>query len=260
MWKSASFGLRIAGTLSLLPFATFTALAFQSASAITTGETPPQVEQTLLQAAKQSPDDFGAQQRLGEFYLHQNRLQQGILYLQKAQQLNPHDYNTGYDLSLAYLNSGDIANASTQLHTMIAQRETAELDDLLASADFISLHTPLTEETHHLVDATRLAKIKRGVRVINCARGGLIDLDALTKEVKRKRLRCALDVTDPVEPLPVGHTLRTLPGAIVTPHMAASHHQVRHDMADVVMDDLESFFKGKGVQNRVTTSMLDRMT
>jgi tetratricopeptide (TPR) repeat protein len=132
MWKSASCGLRIAGTLALLPFATFTALAFQSGVAVTTGETAPQMERTLLQAAKQSPDDFGAQQRLGEFYLHQNRWQQGILYLQKAQQLNPQDYNTGYDLSLAYLNSGDNANASTQLHTMIAQRETAELDDLLA--------------------------------------------------------------------------------------------------------------------------------
>jgi tetratricopeptide (TPR) repeat protein len=90
------------------------------------------MERTLLQAAKQSPGDFGAQQRLGEFYLQQNRLPQGILYLQKAQQLNPQDYNTGYDLSLAYLNSSDIAKASTQLHTMIAQRETAELDDLLA--------------------------------------------------------------------------------------------------------------------------------
>jgi tetratricopeptide (TPR) repeat protein len=135
MWKSASCGLRIAGTLSLLPFAAFTALAFQSGSAITTGtdgETPLQAEQTLLQAAKQSPHDFGAQQRLGEFYLQQNRLQQGILYLQKAHQINPQDYNTGFDLSLAYLNAGDLANASTQLHTMIAQRETAELDDLLA--------------------------------------------------------------------------------------------------------------------------------
>src|SRR5258706_15236864 len=99
MWKSASCRLRIAGTLALLPFATFTALAFQSASAITTGETARQVEQTLLQAAKQSPDDFGAQQRLGELYLQQNRLQQCILYLQKPQQLNPHNYNTGNDLS-----------------------------------------------------------------------------------------------------------------------------------------------------------------
>jgi tetratricopeptide (TPR) repeat protein len=135
MWKSASCGLRIAGTLSLLPFATCTALAFQSPPAITSAETVPQAERTLLRAAQQSPDDFGAQQRLGEFYLQHDRLQQGILYLQKAQQLNPQDYNTGYDLSLAYLNSGDIANASTLLHKMIAQRETAELDDLLAEVN-----------------------------------------------------------------------------------------------------------------------------
>jgi tetratricopeptide (TPR) repeat protein len=135
MWKSASRRLRIAGTLFLLPFATFTACAFQSPSATNTRETAAQVEQTLLQAAKQSPGDFGAQQRLGEFYLQQNRLPQGIRYLQKARQLNPQDYNTGYDLSLAYLNSGDIANASTQLHTMIAQHETADLDDLLGEVN-----------------------------------------------------------------------------------------------------------------------------
>jgi lactate dehydrogenase-like 2-hydroxyacid dehydrogenase len=51
-----------------------------------------------------------------------------------------------------------------------------------------------------------------------------------------------------------------LPGAIVTPHVAASNHNVRHAMADVVMNDLKCFFKGKKVENRVTTSMLDRMT
>jgi len=94
-----------------------------------------QVEGALLEAAKQHPGEFAAQQRLGEFYLQQNRLLDGIQYLQKAQQLNPQDYNTGYDLSLAYLNSGDIANASTLLHKMIAQRETAELDDLLAEVN-----------------------------------------------------------------------------------------------------------------------------
>src|SRR3984893_12140541 len=59
-----------------------------------------------------------------------------------------------------------------------------ELDDLLAAADFISLHTPLTAETRHLLDATRLAKTKRGVRVINCARGGLIDETALAKALE----------------------------------------------------------------------------
>jgi phosphoglycerate dehydrogenase-like enzyme len=134
------------------------------------------------------------------------------------------------------------------------------LETLLPRADLLVLTAALTDETRGLLNSKRLSRLPDGAAVINIARGGLIDLDALTKEVKRKRLRCALDVTDPLEPLPVGHVLRSLPGAIITPHVAASNRQVRHDMADVVMDDLESFFKGKGVKNRVTTSMLDRMT
>jgi phosphoglycerate dehydrogenase-like enzyme len=96
--------------------------------------------------------------------------------------------------------------------------------------------------------------------VINIARGGLIDLAALTNEVRRGRLRCALDVTEPLEPLPVGHALRTLPGAIVTPHIAGSNRGVRQEMAEVVMSDLKSFFRGGRVQNRVTSAMLGRMT
>jgi phosphoglycerate dehydrogenase-like enzyme len=134
------------------------------------------------------------------------------------------------------------------------------LDALLPKANLLVLTAALTEETRGILNKTRLARLPDGAAIVNIARGGLIDLGALTQEVKRKRLRCALDVTDPTEPLPVGHVLRRLPGAIVTPHMAASNHNVRHAMADVVMNDLESFFKGKSVKNRVTTSMLDRMT
>src|SRR2546423_9352311 len=59
-----------------------------------------------------------------------------------------------------------------------------ELDDLLAGADFITLHTPLTAQTHHLLDAARLAKTKSGVRVINCARGGLVDEAALAEALR----------------------------------------------------------------------------
>jgi tetratricopeptide (TPR) repeat protein len=140
MWKRASCWLGKLGTLSLLiPFATLTVLASQSNSSLTAvpgGETRlPEVERTLLEAARQNPDDFGAQQHLGEFYLQQNRLHEGIVYLKRAQLINPQDYNTGYDLSLAYLNSGDNSNASTQLHKMIAQHETAELDNLLAEVN-----------------------------------------------------------------------------------------------------------------------------
>jgi tetratricopeptide (TPR) repeat protein len=140
MRQKASGRLRVVGIVSLVIYlATMTALAFQSNS----GASPPlagssrmqQAELALVETAKQSPNDFAAQHRLGEFYLQENRLPEGIRYLEKAQQLNPQDYDTGYDLSLAYLNSGDAAKASSQLHQMVTRHETAELDDLLAEAN-----------------------------------------------------------------------------------------------------------------------------
>ncbi len=134
------------------------------------------------------------------------------------------------------------------------------LDRLLSKAQLLVLTAALTEETRGILNRKRLSQLPDGAVVINIARGGLVDLDALTREVKRKRLRCAIDVTDPLEPLPVGHPIRALPGAIVTPHIAGSNRLVREQIADVVMDDLESFFAGRGVQNRVTAAMLARMT
>lgn len=131
---------------------------------------------------------------------------------------------------------------------------------LLRRAHLLVLTAALTDETRGLLNRNRLARLPKGGTVINIARGGLVDLAALTKEVRRGRLRCALDVTDPLEPLPIGHALRTLSGAIVTPHIAASNRRVRHDMADVLMDDLEKFFNGHRVGNRVTADMLARMT
>jgi phosphoglycerate dehydrogenase-like enzyme len=134
------------------------------------------------------------------------------------------------------------------------------LPELLKRGHLLVLTAALTEETRGILNRARLARLPDGAAIINIARGGLIDLEALTNEVRRGRLRCALDVTDPLEPLPTNHPLRRLPGAIVTPHIAAANRQVRHDIAEVVMDDLESFFQGRGVRNRVTTNMLDRMT
>src|ERR1700746_3548096 len=83
-----------------------------------------------------------------------------------------------------------------------------ELDDLLANADFISLHTPLTAETRHIFDKGRLEKTKRGVRIINCARGGLIDEAALAQALLEGRVAgAALDVFE-IEPLPIDSPLR----------------------------------------------------
>lgn len=136
----------------------------------------------------------------------------------------------------------------------------ANLDSLLRRAHLLVLTAALTDKTRGLLSRDRLARLPDGSVVINIARGGLIDLAALTNEVRSGRLRCALDVTDPLEPLPIGHPLRAMPGAILTPHIAASNRRVRHDIADTVMDDLEQFFLGHGVNNRVTRAMLDRMT
>jgi phosphoglycerate dehydrogenase-like enzyme len=134
------------------------------------------------------------------------------------------------------------------------------LQALLGKAHLLVLTAALTEETRDLLNRARLARLPDGAAIINIARGGLIDLAALTREVRRGRLRCALDVTDPAEPLPIGHPLRTLPGAIVTPHIAGSNRKIRPQMADVAISDLENFFAGRAVRNRVTSSMLDRMT
>src|SRR6202795_3444103 len=97
-----------------------------------------------------------------------------------------------------------------------------ELDDLLATSDFISLHTPLTAETRHILDAARLPKTKRGVRIINCARGGLIDENALLKALQDGHVAgAALDVFE-TEPLPAESPLRDAPNLVLTPHLGAS--------------------------------------
>jgi phosphoglycerate dehydrogenase-like enzyme len=134
------------------------------------------------------------------------------------------------------------------------------LTPLLRRAELLVLTAALTNRTRGLLNRSRLAILPDGAAVINVARGGLIDLAALTREVRRKRLRCALDVTDPDEPLPLKHPLRNLPGAIVTPHIAGSGRHVRHEMASTVLDDLENFFQRKPVKHRVTRAMLQRMT
>jgi len=134
------------------------------------------------------------------------------------------------------------------------------LRTLLPRAHLLVLTAALTEQTTGLLGKENLARLPDGATVINIARGGLMDLEALRKEVRSKRLRCALDTTDPSEPLPVGDSLRNMPGAIVTPHIAASNRQVRAEIARTVIADLEKFFRGREVGNRVTREMLGRMT
>jgi phosphoglycerate dehydrogenase-like enzyme len=134
------------------------------------------------------------------------------------------------------------------------------LSGVLRRSSVLMVAASLTEKTRGILSGERLSKLPDGAVVINIARGGLVDLAALTREVASGRLRCALDVTDPEEPLPLGHPLRRLPGAITTPHIGGGGRKTRGEMADVAVDELERFFTGTPVKHRVTAKMLSRMT
>jgi len=131
---------------------------------------------------------------------------------------------------------------------------------LLAESQELVVAAALTDETRGLLGRAALRRLRDGVTVVNVARGGIVDLRALTREVRSGRLRCALDVTDPDEPLPLRHPLRRMRGAVLTPHVGAAQSDVRRAMADIVLDGLERFFAGRRVPTRVTPRMLDRMT
>lgn len=95
----------------------------------------------------------------------------------------------------------------------------ADVDELCERSDILSLHAPLTPDTHHVVGASRLARLPRGAILLNVARGGLLDLDAALRAIESGRLHgLAVDVTE-VEPPPAGHRVRRTPGVICTPHL-----------------------------------------
>jgi phosphoglycerate dehydrogenase-like enzyme len=136
----------------------------------------------------------------------------------------------------------------------------APLPRVLAWSPWLILAAALTDSTRGMIDAKALAAMPDEATLINVGRGGLVDLAALTREVTRGRLRCALDVTDPLEPLPLRHPLRRAKGALLTPHVAASGFGVRRAMADSLLADLERFARRRPVRHRVRVRMLDRMT
>ncbi|MEP6603708.1 MAG: phosphoglycerate dehydrogenase [Spartobacteria bacterium] len=135
-----------------------------------------------------------------------------------------------------------------------------ELDDLLATADFISLHTPLTAETHHLVDLARLQKMKRGVRIINCARGGLIDETALVTALQDRHVAAAaLDVFE-TEPLPNDSPLRSAPNLVLTPHLGASTAEAQESVGIEIAQSVRAALLEGTIRNAVNMPNLDAKT
>ncbi len=137
---------------------------------------------------------------------------------------------------------------------------TVGLDELLRRSRVVVLAAALTRETRGLIGRRRLALLPDGACLVNVARGGLVDLEALVAELRRGRIRAALDVTDPVEPLPREHPLRRLPNVLVTPHVAAGGLEVRRAMGLAAVEALERIFAGRRPRSRVTRADLARMT
>jgi phosphoglycerate dehydrogenase-like enzyme len=135
-----------------------------------------------------------------------------------------------------------------------------ELDELLRSSSVVVLAAGLTRETRNLLDRRRLALLPDGACLINVARGGLVDLEALVEELQRGRLSAALDVTDPIEPLPPDHRLRHLPNVLLTPHVAAGGLEVRRAMGTAAIEAIERFLRGEAPKDVVTRALLARMT
>ncbi len=125
------------------------------------------------------------------------------------------------------------------------------LPGLLPRADVVALLVPFTPDTKGMADASFLAAMKDGALLINAARGPVVDTDALVTELRRGRLRAALDVTAP-EPLPPDHPLWSAPGVLITPHVAASTPVSYRRAAALVRSQVISFTRGEPLRNVIT--------
>jgi phosphoglycerate dehydrogenase-like enzyme len=125
------------------------------------------------------------------------------------------------------------------------------LAELLAGADFVSLHVPATPETIGMIDAAALAQLKPGAILINTARGAIVDQDAVLAALRSGRLRAAaLDVTTP-EPLPPDHPLYSTPGCLIVPHIGSATETARRRMAELACMNLLAGVRGEPLAHRV---------
>ena len=119
----------------------------------------------------------------------------------------------------------------------------ADLDTLLSSADYVSLHVPLLDSTHHMINAEKLKLMKNTARIINTSRGGVIDEEALYNSLKEGNIAgAALDVFE-VEPA-TGNKLTTLPNFVATPHMGAQTKEAQLLAANIIAEKIIQVLRG----------------
>jgi len=122
---------------------------------------------------------------------------------------------------------------------------TCTLEELLPRADAISLHARLTPETHHIIGRAEIAKLPRGAVLVNSARGGLLDYDAVCDALESGHLRAAaFDVYDP-EPRPAGSRLFTAPNVTLSPHIAGASRETAERAAVIAAQEVARYLRGE---------------
>ena len=135
--------------------------------------------------------------------------------------------------------------------------EIMELKELLQRSDYITVHTPLTEETQHIISEKEFAIMKKGARVINCARGGIIDEAALINALKEGKLSgAAIDVFEK-EPLSPDSELLKLDNVVTTPHLGASTEEAQVNVAIEVAEIVRDALLGRGIRNAANYPCLE---
>src|SRR5271165_6663850 len=140
------------------------------------------------------------------------------------------------------------------------QVELLELDDVLGRSDFITVHMPMSDETRGMINAAAFAKMRTGVRVLNCARGGIINEADLCAAIQEGKVAgAALDVYE-TEPPPKEFPLRDLPQVVMTPHLGASTEEAQENVGIEVAEAITDFLLNGVVRNAVNLPNLDAKT
>jgi glyoxylate reductase len=152
---------------------------------------------------------------------------------------------TGFGMRILFSDSNLAAPEPGVIATQV------DLDTLLRESDFISLHTPLTDETRGLINAAAFAKMKSSVVLVNTSRGPVVDQDDLVEALRSHRIfAAALDVTVP-EPLPSDSPLLSLENCIIAPHIASASWRTRQKMSLMAVENLIAGLKGEKLPNCV---------
>ncbi|MDX1951771.1 MAG: phosphoglycerate dehydrogenase [Verrucomicrobiota bacterium] len=140
------------------------------------------------------------------------------------------------------------------------QVELVELDEIYQRSDFITVHMPMSDETKGMINKNAFAKMKKGVRILNCARGGIVNEPDLIEAIQGGHVAgAALDVYE-TEPLPVDSPLRKLPQVIMTPHLGASTDEAQENVGIEVAEAITDYLLNGAVRNAVNLPNLDAKT